>query len=109
MKFVFRRAGAFRSFTDVVDALKPEYVAPLVLYLCHESCSETGGVFEVGLLSGSLCVCLGVCLPACRLTAGWGRMDWQAALAAHGGRLAQHPPVTHHARGRYGPILAAAP
>ena len=33
---------------DLVDALKPEYVAPLVGYLCHESCQTTGGVFEVG-------------------------------------------------------------
>lgn len=33
---------------DLVAALKPEYVAPLVAYLCHESCSETGGLFEVG-------------------------------------------------------------
>jgi NAD(P)-dependent dehydrogenase (short-subunit alcohol dehydrogenase family)/acyl dehydratase/putative sterol carrier protein len=33
---------------DMVEALKPEYVAPLVCYLSHESCEETGGVFEVG-------------------------------------------------------------
>ena len=32
---------------DLVESLKPEYVSPLVLYLCHESCSETGGIFEV--------------------------------------------------------------
>jgi len=32
---------------DVFDALKPEYIAPFVLYLCHESCSENGGVFEM--------------------------------------------------------------
>eukprot|EP01006_Ploeotia_vitrea_P027602 TRINITY_DN60378_c1_g2_i1.p1 TRINITY_DN60378_c1_g2~~TRINITY_DN60378_c1_g2_i1.p1 ORF type:complete len:750 (+),score=411.41 TRINITY_DN60378_c1_g2_i1:31-2280(+) len=33
---------------DMVAALKPEYVAPLVLYLTHESCEETGGIYEVG-------------------------------------------------------------
>ena len=33
---------------EIVDALKPEYVSPLVAYLCHESCDETGGLFEVG-------------------------------------------------------------
>lgn len=33
---------------EVVDALRPEYVSPLVGWLCHESCEETGGVFEVG-------------------------------------------------------------
>ena len=27
--------------------LKIEYVIPLVAYLCHESCEETGSVFEV--------------------------------------------------------------
>lgn len=30
------------------QALKPEYVSPLVLWLCHASCSETGSLFEVG-------------------------------------------------------------
>jgi 3-hydroxyacyl-CoA dehydrogenase/3a,7a,12a-trihydroxy-5b-cholest-24-enoyl-CoA hydratase len=33
---------------DLVEALKPEFVSPLVLYLCHESCEENGGIFEVG-------------------------------------------------------------
>ncbi|MBM4381213.1 MAG: SDR family oxidoreductase, partial [Deltaproteobacteria bacterium] len=33
---------------EVVDALKPEYVASLVGWLCHESCEETGALFEVG-------------------------------------------------------------
>jgi 3-hydroxyacyl-CoA dehydrogenase/3a,7a,12a-trihydroxy-5b-cholest-24-enoyl-CoA hydratase len=33
---------------ELTDALKPEYVSPLVAWLCHESCDETGGLFEVG-------------------------------------------------------------
>ena len=33
---------------EMVDALKPEYVAPPVLYLCHDSCEETGSIFEIG-------------------------------------------------------------
>ena len=33
---------------ELLAALKPEYVTPLVLWLCHESCEETGGLFEVG-------------------------------------------------------------
>jgi len=33
---------------DVVEALKPDYVAPLVAYLSHPHCEETDGVFEVG-------------------------------------------------------------
>lgn len=33
---------------EVVDALKPEYVSPVVLYLGHEDCKDTGGLFEVG-------------------------------------------------------------
>lgn len=33
--------------SDVMEALRPEYVAPYVVYLCHESCQETGGVFPI--------------------------------------------------------------
>uniref|UniRef100_A0A7S4NJV1 Ketoreductase domain-containing protein n=1 Tax=Paramoeba aestuarina TaxID=180227 RepID=A0A7S4NJV1_9EUKA len=33
---------------DFIEALKPEYVAPLVSYLCHESSTENGGLFEIG-------------------------------------------------------------
>ena len=33
---------------DLVEALKPDFVAPLVGYLCHEACEENGGLFEVG-------------------------------------------------------------
>jgi len=33
---------------ELVQALKPDYIAPLVGYLCHESSQETGGLFELG-------------------------------------------------------------
>jgi 3-hydroxyacyl-CoA dehydrogenase/3a,7a,12a-trihydroxy-5b-cholest-24-enoyl-CoA hydratase len=33
---------------EIIDALKPEYVSPLVAYLCHESNTDTGGLYEVG-------------------------------------------------------------
>nr|XP_033475201.1 peroxisomal multifunctional enzyme type 2 [Epinephelus lanceolatus] len=33
---------------DLVASLKSEYVAPLVLWLCHEQCQENGGLFELG-------------------------------------------------------------
>lgn len=33
---------------ELIDALKPDYVVPLVAFLAHESCEETGGLFEVG-------------------------------------------------------------
>ncbi len=33
---------------ELVNRLKPEYVSPLVAYLCHDSCQENGSVFEVG-------------------------------------------------------------
>ena len=33
---------------EMVEMLKPDYVAPLVTYLCHESSQETGSVFECG-------------------------------------------------------------
>lgn len=33
---------------NLIDALKPEYVSPLVAYLCSEQCEETGMIFSVG-------------------------------------------------------------
>lgn len=33
---------------DIVDILKPEYVAPFVGYLCHRVNNESGLIFEVG-------------------------------------------------------------
>lgn len=33
---------------ESLRALKAEYVVPLVVYLGHESCQETGKVFEAG-------------------------------------------------------------
>ncbi|XP_052276681.1 peroxisomal multifunctional enzyme type 2-like [Dreissena polymorpha] len=48
---------------ELVAALKPEYVAPLVLYLCHEGTQDTGGLFEVG--------------------AGWiAKLRWQRTIGA---------------------------
>ena len=32
----------------LVAKLKPEYVSPLVAWLCHESCTENGALYEVG-------------------------------------------------------------
>jgi 3-hydroxyacyl-CoA dehydrogenase/3a,7a,12a-trihydroxy-5b-cholest-24-enoyl-CoA hydratase len=43
--------------------LKAEYVAPLVVYLCHESTQENGSLFEVG--------------------GGWiGKLRWQKSSGA---------------------------
>jgi len=33
---------------DLIAALRPEYVSPLVGWLSHVDCKETGGLFEVG-------------------------------------------------------------
>lgn len=33
---------------EVLEAVQPKYVIPLVGLLCHEDCPETGGLFEVG-------------------------------------------------------------
>jgi multifunctional beta-oxidation protein len=33
---------------EILENLKPEYVVPLVVYLCHERTEETGSLFEVG-------------------------------------------------------------
>jgi 3-hydroxy-3-methylglutaryl CoA synthase/NAD(P)-dependent dehydrogenase (short-subunit alcohol dehydrogenase family)/putative sterol carrier protein len=34
---------------DLFEKSKPEFVAPLVLYLCSEECQETGAIFNAGL------------------------------------------------------------
>ncbi|ELT96452.1 hypothetical protein CAPTEDRAFT_152017 [Capitella teleta] len=33
---------------DMIEALKPEYVMPLVLWLCHEDCEDSGKLYECG-------------------------------------------------------------
>jgi 3-hydroxyacyl-CoA dehydrogenase/3a,7a,12a-trihydroxy-5b-cholest-24-enoyl-CoA hydratase len=33
---------------ELIEALRPEFVSPLVAWLAHESCEETGGLYEVG-------------------------------------------------------------
>jgi multifunctional beta-oxidation protein len=34
---------------EVVEMLKPDYVAPFVANLCHESFNDNGGLFEGGV------------------------------------------------------------
>lgn len=34
---------------EIFDQAKPEYVVPMVLYLCSETCSESGCIFNAGL------------------------------------------------------------
>ena len=54
---------------DLVDALQPEYVMPLVIKLCDEESQETGGLFEVG--------------------AGWiGKLRWERSKG-HGFNLSE--------------------
>lgn len=33
---------------EAIEKLNPDFVAALVTYLCHESCDDTGEIFEVG-------------------------------------------------------------
>ncbi|CAF0705114.1 unnamed protein product [Brachionus calyciflorus] len=48
---------------EILNVLKPEFVSPLVLYLCHENTNETGSLFEVG--------------------GGWvGKLRWQKSSGA---------------------------
>jgi 3-hydroxyacyl-CoA dehydrogenase/3a,7a,12a-trihydroxy-5b-cholest-24-enoyl-CoA hydratase len=37
----------------VHDFIKPEYVSPLVVYLCSEACDANGEIYEVG--AGAFC------------------------------------------------------
>ncbi|GAB1611245.1 peroxisomal multifunctional enzyme type 2-like [Argonauta hians] len=41
-------ANSRLTLNNLPEEFKPEYISPLVLYLCHTSCSETGGIFETG-------------------------------------------------------------
>ncbi|NIS69293.1 MAG: short-chain dehydrogenase, partial [Proteobacteria bacterium] len=34
---------------DLFDKLKPEFVAPLVLYLCSERCPVSGAIYNAGM------------------------------------------------------------
>lgn len=34
------------NFTDLFAELKPELIAPVVLWLCHEDCYESGAIIE---------------------------------------------------------------
>jgi NAD(P)-dependent dehydrogenase (short-subunit alcohol dehydrogenase family)/acyl dehydratase/putative sterol carrier protein len=34
---------------DILDKLKPEFVAPLVVYLCSEQCRVTGAIYNAGM------------------------------------------------------------
>ena len=34
---------------DLMEKMKPEYVAPIVLYLCSEECSITGKIYNAGM------------------------------------------------------------
>ena len=33
---------------DVFTVLKPEFIAPFVAYICHESYQDTNALYEVG-------------------------------------------------------------
>jgi len=33
---------------EMLESLKPEFVSPVVAYLAHESCEDSGGLFELG-------------------------------------------------------------
>nr|XP_039261996.1 peroxisomal multifunctional enzyme type 2-like [Styela clava] len=33
---------------EVFESLKPEFVVPIVVWLCHDECHENGGVYEAG-------------------------------------------------------------
>jgi hypothetical protein len=34
---------------DLLERCRPEFVAPLVLYLCSERCEVDGGIFNAGM------------------------------------------------------------
>jgi hypothetical protein len=79
---------------DLVAALKPEFVAPLVLYLTHESSKVNGQVFE-GMLARVLSI-------TCLLTfaGSWSRLGLSGSLAAQQGPILPSGYEALHSRGR---------
>ena len=46
-RFIFHSLLLLVMCVEMGEIMKPVYVAPIVAYLCHEDCTDTGGVFEV--------------------------------------------------------------
>jgi len=82
---------------EMVEALKPEYVAPLIGFLAHSSCPESGSAFEVG--SGWIAKVRwqrsgGVGLPVnAAITPEQVRDNWSKIVDFEDGR-ATHPRTT---------------
>jgi len=57
-------------WSDVQGAVGPETVAPLVLWLSHETCKETGGVYEATAGLYSKCT-WSLCSHLTVLLSGW--------------------------------------
>jgi hypothetical protein len=74
------RCTMHSSCTQLLEKLKPEYVSPLVAYLCHDSCKENGQVFEVSVLDA-------MCDPCVTPRAGRCWLGGQSATAAHRRRV----------------------
>jgi hypothetical protein len=68
---------------DILAKLKPEFVSGLVGYLCHESCEETGSLFEVGhgCRGADAVVVVAACVVVVRsVVAGLGKSDENAPM-----------------------------
>lgn len=37
---------SFKFIVDMMEGLRPDLVAPVVLWLCHEECPDSGSVIE---------------------------------------------------------------
>lgn len=76
----------------MASKLKPELVSPFVAYLCHENCTETGGIFEVG--AGAITRVRVERTPAVRLTEdGSGKISLDDVHAAWSGLKDWSSPV----------------
>ena len=44
-------------FLEIFEQLKPELIAPVVVWLCHEKCMENGSIIESALGWAGKCKC----------------------------------------------------
>jgi 3-hydroxyacyl-CoA dehydrogenase/3a,7a,12a-trihydroxy-5b-cholest-24-enoyl-CoA hydratase len=47
---------------DMMEGMRPDLVAPVVLWLCHDSCTDTGSVIEAAAGWVGKCELIILCL-----------------------------------------------
>ena len=89
---------------EVFERLRPEFVAPMVLYLCSEQCPVTGGIYNAGMgVFNRVAVVTGAGV----LVGDGKEIPSVEAVAAHMSKIKSLSGGTEHANAvaAYGPML----